>query len=51
MQIKTTQRLELPPTADFHVHLRQGDMMKAVAPTVVQGGVDTAFVYEPNPCL
>lgn len=45
MQIKTTQRLELPPAADMHVHLRQGDLMKVVAPTVVQGGVDTAFVY------
>lgn len=50
MQLKTTQKLELPPTADFHVHLRQDAMMKAVAPTVVQGGVDTAFVYELTLC-
>lgn len=51
MQIKTTQRLELPPAADMHVHLRQGDLMKVVAPTVVQGGVDTAFVYVLSPCV
>ena len=25
MQLKTTQRIELPPSADMHVHLRQGD--------------------------
>lgn len=44
MQLKTTQKLELPPTADMHVHLRQDGLMRAVAPTVVQGGVDTVFV-------
>lgn len=37
-------RIELPPTADMHVHLRQGDMMDLVVPTLRQGGVDTAFV-------
>ncbi|KAK3937217.1 dihydroorotase homodimeric type [Diplogelasinospora grovesii] len=47
MQLKTLQRLELPAAADMHVHLRQGDMMKLVAPTVVKGGVDTVFVM-PN---
>ncbi|KEY65427.1 hypothetical protein S7711_04321 [Stachybotrys chartarum IBT 7711] len=47
MQIKETQRLELPPTADMHVHLRQGDMMGLITPTVKQGGVDVAFVM-PN---
>ncbi|CAK7223803.1 dihydroorotase [Sporothrix bragantina] len=47
MHLKTVQRIELPPTADMHVHMRQGDLMKLVAPTVVQGGVDTAFVM-PN---
>jgi dihydroorotase len=46
MQLKITQRLVLPPTADMHVHLRQGDLMKMVAPTVARGGVDTAFMYE-----
>ena len=44
MQLKTTQKLVLPPTADMHVHLRQDALMRAVAPTVTQGGVDTAFV-------
>ncbi|QUC22072.1 uncharacterized protein UV8b_06313 [Ustilaginoidea virens] len=47
MLLKSVQRLVLPPTADMHVHLRQGDMMDLVAPTVRQGGVDTVFVM-PN---
>jgi dihydroorotase len=44
MQLKETQRIELPPSADMHVHLRQGDMMKLVTPTIRNGGVDTVFV-------
>lgn len=44
MQLKDTQRLELPPTADMHVHLRQGEMMKLVTPSIRHGGVDTVFV-------
>lgn len=44
MQLKDTQRLELPPAADMHVHLRQGDMMKLVTPSIRNGGVDTVFV-------
>ncbi|KAH8177021.1 amidohydrolase domain-containing protein [Sarocladium implicatum] len=47
MQLKTTQRIELPPTADMHVHLRQGEMMNLVTPTIRNGGVDTVFVM-PN---
>ncbi|KAI9163479.1 dihydroorotase [Paramyrothecium foliicola] len=47
MQLKTIQRLELPATADMHVHLRQGEMMELVTPTLRRGGVDTAFVM-PN---
>ncbi|EFY89188.1 dihydroorotase [Metarhizium acridum CQMa 102] len=47
MQLKTMKRLELPPTADMHVHLRQAELMELVAPTVRQGGVDTVFVM-PN---
>lgn len=46
MQIKTIQRVELPPTADMHVHLRQAELMELVVPTVVKGGVDTVFVYD-----
>ncbi|KAI1412521.1 amidohydrolase 2 [Hypoxylon sp. FL1857] len=47
MDLKGINRLELPPTADMHVHLRQGKLMELVVPTVRQGGVDTAFVM-PN---
>ncbi|KAH9898666.1 Dihydroorotase [Xylariomycetidae sp. FL2044] len=47
MHLKATERLELPPAADMHVHLRQGELMELVAPTLAQGGVDTAFVM-PN---
>ncbi|OAA50634.1 dihydroorotase [Metarhizium rileyi] len=47
MQLKTTQRLELPPTADMHVHLRQDELLELVTPTVRHGGVDTVFVM-PN---
>ena len=39
--------LELPASADFHVHLRDGEMMEAVTPTIRQGGVNTVFVM-PN---
>lgn len=46
MQIKSIQRLELPPTADMHVHLRQAELMDLVVPTLAQGGVDQAFVYD-----
>jgi dihydroorotase len=44
MQLKDIQKLELPPTADMHVHLRQDGMMKLITPTLSSGGVDTAFV-------
>ncbi|KAI8962733.1 Dihydroorotase [Daldinia sp. FL1419] len=47
MQLKEIKRLELPPTADMHVHLRQGELMELMVPTVRQGGVDTVFVM-PN---
>lgn len=40
-------RLELPPTSDFHVHLRSGDMMRTVVPTIRRGGVSTVYVM-PN---
>ncbi|POR39036.1 Putative dihydroorotase [Tolypocladium paradoxum] len=38
---------ELPAAADFHVHLRDGPMSAAVAPTVRRGGVNIAYVM-PN---
>ncbi|KAL2404941.1 putative dihydroorotase [Exophiala dermatitidis] len=37
----------LPASADMHVHLREGAMLEAVAPTIRRGGVDTVFVM-PN---
>lgn len=39
--------LELPASADFHVHLRDGAMMKTVTPTIRKGGVNVAYVM-PN---
>ncbi|KAI5917014.1 hypothetical protein F4810DRAFT_698299 [Camillea tinctor] len=47
MQLKNIQRLELPAAADMHVHLRQGELMDLVVPTIRSGGVDTVFVM-PN---
>ncbi|KAH8678463.1 dihydroorotase, homodimeric type [Xylariales sp. PMI_506] len=47
MKLSEVQRLELPAAADMHVHLRQGDMMELVTPTIRAGGVDTVFVM-PN---
>lgn len=44
MRLSEVNSLELPATADMHVHLRQGDMMKLVVPTIRKGGVDTVFV-------
>ena len=42
------QGLSLPASADFHVHLRDGDVMEAVVPTIRQGGVDMVFVMVSN---
>jgi hypothetical protein len=39
----SVKELELPASADFHVHLRDGAMMEAVVPTIRQGGVNTVF--------
>lgn len=36
--------LELSPTADFHSHLRDGDLMQLILPTITQGGCDTVYV-------
>ncbi|KAI0141833.1 Dihydroorotase [Xylariaceae sp. FL1272] len=47
MRLKDVHRLELPPTADMHVHLRQDKMMQLVTPYIRRGGVDTVFVM-PN---
>lgn len=44
MRLKDVQRLEMPPSADMHVHLRQAEMMELVVPCIRKGGVDTVFV-------
>jgi dihydroorotase len=44
MALSKFDGLELPASADCHVHLRDGDLMKAVVPTVRQGGVNTVYV-------
>ncbi|KAL4795693.1 hypothetical protein BDV19DRAFT_160326 [Aspergillus venezuelensis] len=47
MPLSQLQGVKLPASADFHVHLRDGDMMELVTPTIRQGGVNTVFVM-PN---
>ena len=44
MPIKDFDKLVLPATADFHVHLRDGPMMETVTPTIRAGGVNTVYV-------
>ena len=36
--------LELPASADFHVHLRDGPLMNAVVPLIRAGGVNMVYV-------
>ncbi|KAA8651424.1 dihydroorotase [Aspergillus tanneri] len=47
MSLSKLQGIKLPAAADFHVHLRDGDMMELVTPTIRQGGVNTVYVM-PN---
>ncbi|PGH11391.1 dihydroorotase, homodimeric type [Helicocarpus griseus UAMH5409] len=47
MTLSKFDGIELPASADFHVHLRDGDMMELVVPTIRQGGVNTVYVM-PN---
>ncbi|KAL1957286.1 hypothetical protein VTO42DRAFT_6192 [Malbranchea cinnamomea] len=47
MPLTAVNCLELPATADMHVHLRQDKMMELITPQLRRGGVDTAFVM-PN---
>ncbi|KAL8387415.1 hypothetical protein RB595_009917 [Gaeumannomyces hyphopodioides] len=47
MRLKDVQQLELPPSADMHVHLRQDKLMELVTPEIRNGGVDTVYVM-PN---
>lgn len=39
--------LELPAAADFHIHLRDGNMSAAVVPTIRRGGCNQVYVM-PN---
>lgn len=39
-----TTSITLPSACDFHLHLRQGDMMRMVTPKVEQGGVSLAYI-------
>jgi dihydroorotase len=48
MGLKNLDRLELPPTADMHVHLRQDKLMELVTPQTVIGGADTVLVMVCN---
>lgn len=44
------ESFELPPTADFHVHLRDGEMTKMIVPDcILSGGVDTVYVMVCSP--
>ncbi|KAI9736033.1 MAG: hypothetical protein M1835_003349, partial [Candelina submexicana] len=47
MDLTTISQLELPPTADFHCHLRDGAMCELVAPMIRSGGADIVYVM-PN---
>jgi len=48
MRLKEVDCLELPASADMHVHLRQGAMMELVVPQIRRGGVDTVLVCDGN---
>lgn len=43
----TTDRIDLGRPGDFHVHLRQGELMSVVTPTIAPGGVSIVYVM-PN---
>ncbi|KAF9221928.1 Dihydroorotase [Gyrodon lividus] len=47
MSSDTTDTIIVESPADFHVHLRQGDLSSLVTPHVRQGGFDLAYVM-PN---
>ena len=46
MRLNDLEGLELPPSADMHVHLRQGRLMELVVSQIHNGGVDTVFVCD-----
>lgn len=42
--MSTTATISVPAPADFHVHLRQGDLSQLVTPHVREGGFRLAYV-------
>jgi hypothetical protein len=44
MYLKDLDYLELPASADMHVHLRHGQLMDLIVPQIRRGGVHTVFV-------
>jgi dihydroorotase len=40
----TSVAIQVPGPADFHVHLRQGNICELVTPHVRQGGFSLAYV-------
>ena len=36
--------ITLPSAHDFHLHVRQGEMMEMVTPKIVEGGVSVAYI-------
>lgn len=43
-----TTSITIPSASDFHLHLRQGDMMRMVTPKVEEGGVSLAYIMVRN---
>ncbi len=39
-----SESLVLPSANDFHIHLRQDDLMKMVVPRIAEGGVSLCYV-------
>jgi hypothetical protein len=44
MRLQDVEGLELPPSADMHVHLRQDRLMELVVTQIRNGGANTVFV-------
>ena len=42
--MSTSVTISVPAPADFHVHLRQGDLSQLVTPHVREGGFRLAYV-------
>lgn len=43
--------IQVPGPADFHVHLRQGNLCELVTPHVRQGGFSLAYVMVSGPSI